>query len=99
MPITDYQIQYDQSTDVWQVLEDSVNNKYYETTMGLIAGNTYKFRVLARNSVGLSDPTEISVLVAQIPDTPVAPVTVFDSPDVIITWVAPYDGATPITSF
>ena len=75
MPITDYQIQYDQSTDVWQVLKDSVENKYYETTIGLIAGNTYKFRVLARNSVGLSGPTEISVLVAQIPDTPVAPVT------------------------
>ena len=50
----------------------------------------------SRNSVGLSPPTQISVLVAQVPDKPLIPSTVYFAPNIYVTWSEPYNGAAPL---
>jgi len=54
--VIDYQIFYEQATDVWQPLAVNYLQTYYTTATGLNAGKTYNFKVYARNSVGLSLP-------------------------------------------
>jgi hypothetical protein len=71
----------------------------YTTVIGLSPGNTYNFRVYSRSSVGLSTPGEITILCAQIPDTPIAPTTTINGVNLVIDMVAPYDGSSPITSY
>jgi len=53
--IIDYRVSYDESTDNWVTLATGVTDKFYTTTVGLIAGQTYSFKVEARNTVGYSD--------------------------------------------
>jgi hypothetical protein len=66
----------------------------------LIAGQTYSFKIQARNTVGYSLVSEeLAVLVAQVPDQPAAPTTEIDGDYVKITWVIPYDGSTLITGY
>jgi hypothetical protein len=98
-PILDYKITYDQATDSWVDLVEGVTDLEYTTEIGLVAGETYKLRVYARNSVGFSAPTEITILVAQVPDQLDAPVSVYDDPNVVISWVAPFDGGSDIISY
>lgn len=60
----------------------------------------YSFKVEARNLMGYSFLSEIvSILAAQIPAQPQAPVTTFDSDNLIVSWVAPDDGGSIITSY
>jgi hypothetical protein len=66
----------------------------------ITAGATYKFKVEARNSVGYSlQSQELSVLAAQPPDKPAAPITSFSGLSVVVTWLPPYNGGTPIISY
>lgn len=51
--VLDYRISFDQSTDTWITLATAITNTYY-TKGDLITGNTYKFKVEARNAVGYS---------------------------------------------
>lgn len=47
-------------------LQSGVTETYYQTTVVLTAGATYKFKVKARNSVGFSDNSgEIFILAAK----------------------------------
>jgi hypothetical protein len=63
-------------------------------------GTTYKFKVQARNSVGLSKySAEISILAAQVPNQPNTPVTSIVNEAIVISWRAPYNGGSPITSY
>lgn len=39
------------------------------------------------------------ILCAYIPDIPVAPITTISTNTIVITWVAPADNGTPITSY
>lgn len=98
-PLLDYTIAYDQSIGVWSNLTVNYTQTSYVTTVGLQAGNTYNFRVYARNTVGFSIPAQISILCAQIANVPAAPITSVSGSNVVISWVAPYNGATPITSY
>ena len=42
------------------------------TTVGLTAGETYQFKVTARNAVGDSGYSEVvSILAAKLPDSPI----------------------------
>ena len=61
----------------------------------------YKFRLYSRNTVGLSLPASISVLAAQVPDQPLAPITAVTGSglSVSVSWIAPYDGDSPLTQF
>ena len=44
-PILDYKVWYDQSLDDYVVLDDSVNELKYTTTVLLTPGSIYKFKV------------------------------------------------------
>ena len=95
----DYTVAYDQATGVWVTLGTGVTDLLYTTEVGLSPGSTYNFRVYSRSSVGLSAPGEIAIICAQIPDVPDAPTTTVDGSNLVVTWIAPYDGSTPITSY
>jgi hypothetical protein len=73
-PILDYRIFYDQGMGNWVELAPTVPEKEYVTQVSIISGQTYKFKVQARNEVGYSpDSDEISILaatIAYVPDTP-----------------------------
>lgn len=98
--ILDYRVSFDLSTGNYVELASGVTNRFYTTTNTLVAGQTYRFKVEARNSVGYSAYSqELSVLVAQEPDQPQAPITSIVGDKVKIQWVVPYDGSSAITSY
>jgi hypothetical protein len=71
--VIDYTVFYDQGTSTFVELESSVTTQFYLTSVTLSAGTTYAFKVQARNTVGFSsDSSELSVLAAHLPDTPVS---------------------------
>jgi len=52
------------------LLEITGTSLFYQTT-AVTAGKTYKFNVVARNTVGSSlESVEISILAAKVPDKP-----------------------------
>lgn len=102
-PVIDYRVWYDNASGgAFEVLTEGVVTNAYTAT-GLIQGATYRFKVQARNVYGYSFGTtnEVSILAAQIPDIPLAPVTSFiaNTDTVRVTWVAPDNGGSPITSY
>jgi hypothetical protein len=71
--------------DSYVVLDDAVTVKEYTTSVSLIAGETYKFKVEARNEVGYSSfSSEIAILAATYPDPPLAPSTTINGDTVIV---------------
>jgi hypothetical protein len=76
-PILDYRISYDQASGSYVVLQSGVTTKSYTTSVLLTPGQTYKFKVEARNQVGYSQLSQsVSILCAQPPDQPGAPTVV-----------------------
>lgn len=74
-------------------------DKSYLVT-GLVLGTNYEFVVEARNSVGLSAYSDnILVLFATAPNIPDTPTTANQGKTVVISWVAPYDAGSEITSY
>jgi hypothetical protein len=72
----------------------------YTTDFALEAGQFYKFKVEARNSVGYSPySAEISILAAQKPEQPLVPTTSVVGDNVQIDWSIPEDGGTSITGY
>ena len=71
-PILDYTIQWDQGTGTWITLASAVSTLTYTKT-GVSAGVTYKFKVQARNAVGLgAQSSEFSIIAATTPGLPTA---------------------------
>jgi hypothetical protein len=71
-PVIDYTVYYDQGSDSFVLLESSVTTQFYQTTVALSPGTTYKFKVTARNSVGSSlESGEVAILAAKLPDIPI----------------------------
>ena len=96
----DYRVSYDQSVGVWTYLQDQITVYTYTTALPLIEGNTYKFKVEARNAVGYSSYSDqIAILAAEIPGTPAAPTTTSVGPNILISWSAPDDGGTSISAY
>ena len=97
----DYRVSYDQGqgTNTFVVLASGITEEAYIAT-GLTSGVTYIFKVQARNIKGFSAySSEISILAAQTPDKPDAPVTSVSGSNVIIDWAAPADNGSPIVSY
>lgn len=95
-------VQYDQSTGNYVDLATGLTATSY-TAINLIGGNTYKFKVRARNSVGYSvSSSEVSILCARAPDAPVSVSRnslTTTSTQIGITWVAGFNGASPIIDY
>jgi hypothetical protein len=63
--VIDYRIMWDKTIDIYEILVSNVVGQTYTTSMVLVPGRYYKFKVLARNSVGYILPSEeISILAA-----------------------------------
>jgi hypothetical protein len=62
-------VYYDQGSAVGEfiMLEETVLTDYYQTTISLIAGETYTFKVTSRNTVGDSNLSEVIVILAAKP--------------------------------
>ena len=98
--IIDYRVWFDQGTDDWIVADNAVTTQSYQTTDSLIAGETYKFYVEARNEVGYSSASSvISIIAASTPDAPAAPTTSINGDSIVINWIAPYNGGSKITGY
>ena len=71
------------------------------TKVGLTTGEIYSFRIQAHNAVELDGPSSesLAVIAAKRPDAPAAPTAVGSETSVTMSWVAPYDGGSPITSY
>ena len=100
--ITEYEVWYDEgnSGSSMKLLISGLTSKSHTAT-GLTQGTTYTFKVAARNSVGVSLYSDsVSILAAQIPDVPAAPLTQVIDEDVEISWTtALYNGGSPITAY
>lgn len=101
--MVDYRIWYDNSLGGdFEILVSNIAALNYIAT-GLTQGATYKFRVQSRNVYGYSIlySNEVSILAAQIPAVPAAPTTEFvaASDAVVVSWVAPDNGGSPIISY
>lgn len=82
----DYKVEYDQAILEFVTLETGITSELY-TASQLIAGTTYQFKVYSRNEEGYSlESNTVSILAAQIPDTPSAPTTTVNGDNVDITW-------------
>ena len=80
--VIDYRISYAPETETVYTTKDSITTES-STITGLTTGVTYKIKVQARNIYGFSDDSnEILVLVAQIPDAPIAPTTTIQGSNV-----------------
>ena len=67
---------------------------------GIVGGNTYKFRLRARNIHGWSPASsELTAIASGPPDPPAAPTTSLSSLNVRIQWVPPNDNYGGITAY
>lgn len=84
---------------VYNVIATGVLTKSYTAT-GLTLGVTYEFVVEARNSIGYSAISEsLTILHAIPPETPDAPITTNSGQDIVVSWSAPIENGSPITSY
>jgi hypothetical protein len=82
------------------VLEENLISTSYSTTVALQAGSIYKFKVQTRTAYGYSeDSAELYVKAARIPDVPSNVSTSQLGSSVVISWTAPYNGGSSITSY
>jgi hypothetical protein len=99
--LIDYRIFFDDATGVTftELASGLTGNSY--TANSLTQGLTYLFKVEARNVYGfsLTYSSIVSILTAQEPAQPTAPVTTWSPDDVIVTWSAPDNGGSPITGY
>jgi hypothetical protein len=100
--LIDYTVEYDAASSgvTFTELASGLTDTSYTAT-GLTQGLTYQFKVKARNSYGfsLTYSSIVSILTAQPPAQPSAPVTTWSPDDVVVTWTAPDDGGSPITGY
>jgi hypothetical protein len=68
--VIDYSIEWDNATGSFTTLVTGLTALTY-TKFGVSSGQTYQFKVAARNSIGLSDFTSaFSIIAAVIPSAP-----------------------------
>lgn len=81
------------------MLASSISATSY-TAEGLTTGVTYKFKVQARNSYGLSDYSNTaSILCATVPSIPAGPTSTVVADKVVFHWSAPAANGTPIIAY
>ena len=103
--ITDYVVQYaTSSSGPWTTFADGTSTATSATVnSGLTNGLTYYFQVAAVNAAGTgpySSPPVSSVPVAPTaPATPEAPTCVPSSGQLVVSWVAPDNGGSAITTY
>jgi len=98
-PVLDYKISYADNGGEYTTLEIGVTAKTY-TVINMLSGHTYGFKVQARNNFGYSDfSQEVLITAAKVPAKPAPPTTTFQRETVLIDWVAPDAGGSPIKGY
>jgi hypothetical protein len=98
-PFLDYRINYDQGIGVYTILASNIISKNY-IAENLTPGVIYKFKVEVRNRWDYSTySNELTVLCAFKPFAPAMPTTLVQFSDVIIDWVAPFNGGSSKTGY
>ena len=99
-PVLDYRITYKQDINAFSELASFISSPSY-TASALVADALYTFRIEARNLVGYSGfSSEVVIRAAAKPNTPAAPLTsVLSNTGLVITWTAPFNGGSTITSY
>jgi hypothetical protein len=70
------------------------------TATGLTFGQTYNFKVEARNGFGYSIPSSPkAILCASAPEKPATPSTSVSGSTITFTWAAPVANGTPIIAY
>ena len=91
----------DNSDDIYDSVATGVTTLEH-TESGLTEGNSYRFRVQARNAVGFSNYSVVfTIIAATVPSKPGAPTTYLnvDSTKVVIDWSAPDTGGLSIDGY
>ena len=104
-PILSYHLQWDSGssgvtfTDLVGYPSNSLVLTYLISS-GVSSGNTYQFKVRAKNLYGWGAySTVLSLKASSVPDQPAAVTTSKDALNVRITWVAPADNSEAITAY
>lgn len=67
---------------------------------GLTTGTTYKFVIKGKNELGEGEGSDvISIVAATRPNIVNTPTTEIEGTNVKISWIAPLDGGSSITSY
>ena len=99
-PVIDYRVSFNGgSGSVYTTVESNIVTLPYRA-VSLTPGTTYSFQVQSRNAFGYSPfSASVEILAAQIPDRPAAPSTVLQDTNILISWSAPFNQGSPITSY
>jgi hypothetical protein len=100
LPVLSYSVQFRQVGGQFSTFNDSVSSNAVRVT-GLTAGQSYEFKIAARNSVGLgsySSPTPAS-LVGSRPGAPVGLAATAGALSVTLAWTSPAGGGVQITAY
>lgn len=101
-PITDYNVYWDEGTGgSFTLLGTSLNMLSY-TKSGLSSGVTYKWKVTAINYISEGAESAVgTIIAATVPDQITnAPAYVSSTKtSIAVSWIAPYNGGTPITGY
>ncbi|RLS69737.1 MAG: hypothetical protein DWI01_07975, partial [Planctomycetota bacterium] len=100
--ITDYRIEYRASADhPWRVVADGTSTLTSVVVPGLKAGETYEFRVSARNAVGLSaSSAPVRLTVVDVPRPPASLDIVAGAGRIRLDWSAPLlDSGKPVSDY
>lgn len=101
--ILDYEIYWDSdgnSSDDFSSLATTTDT-FFSVTSGIVQGTTYKFRILARNSIGVSPQSDIGTdTAASEPAQPATPTKKSaDTTAIVIEWTQPDDRGSPVINY
>ena len=102
-PIVDYRISIKSQDDsVFTEFTYGVKTTSYTVKNIVEQGKTYQFKIEARNEAGFYGPFSaetLPILAAQQPAVPSAPLTVLQQDTVRVSWAAPDNGGSEITTY
>jgi hypothetical protein len=104
--ITSYHLQWNSGdgTDTFTDLVGQEGSDYASTSYllvaGVVSGTTYKFQLRAKNKWGFGGfSASAEITASSTPGTAAAPTTVISGSNVRVSWVAPLDYGSVITSY
>jgi hypothetical protein len=99
LSVIDYRINKKEQGGAYSVIATGVTTTSYTVT-SLTLGITYEFTVEARNSLGYSlESDSVIIFHATAPDIPSAPTTTNSGTNIVISWTAPSENGSVITSY
>ena len=96
--IINYDVERSPDGTTWTALTTLNGNTYSDT--GLIVGDTYHYRVAARNSIGLGAfSTSQSQVAGNVPGIPTLLATVASNTQINLSWSSPSANSYPVTGY